>query len=55
MVDREHLLQRRAQLITALSELHGAIDIIDELLEYIETQDVAGPTPDESEEVSDGI
>jgi hypothetical protein len=49
ILTREHLLVRREQLTTALSELAGAVQMIDELLEY-EAQAVVGPTPEESKE-----
>jgi hypothetical protein len=44
---KELLLSRRAQLSTALSELSGAIAMIDEL---VETLAAADPAPDESRE-----
>lgn len=53
-ITKELLLDRRAQIATALSELSGALAMIDELLEY-EAQAVVGPTPEESKEAEDGI
>lgn len=53
-ITREHLLERRGQLTAALSELAGAVQMIDELLEH-EAQAVVGPTPEESKEDSNGI